>query len=133
MSFTPSSLRAWLGRRFGLRTESPEWRFDELLYSAISEFNDVLRVGHETRPEGAAQEKLRKRAEAAAAGFEALTPPNAEWADVVGDYRELAAIHLRYFGEVIPESAQREFAAINQRADLRREELRKAYGRHRGS
>lgn len=124
MSRKTTWLLAWLGRRFGAPSKHRTREFDQRLSDAIVEFNDVLRVGYETRPEGASQERLRQRAESAAGAFDALTPRDGEWAQVVGDYRELAAIHLRYFGEVLPESTQQEFAAINRRADARRQELR---------
>jgi hypothetical protein len=131
MSWKPSSLLDWLGRRLGSSAGSSDRQFDQLLSQAIDEFNDVLRTGYETQPEGAARQKLHERAEAAGHRFETLAPPSAQWAEVVNDYRELAAIHLRYFGEVLPESAQRDFAAINRRADTRREELREAYRQDR--
>jgi hypothetical protein len=114
-------------RLFRTKQESASYQFDAQLSSLINEFNDVLRIGSETRPEGAAREKLKARAEDVAARTEALSPPDAEWQEVLEDYVWLEAIHLEHFGEVLPIDVQRHFAGISQRATRRREELRERY------
>lgn len=117
--------RTWL--RIRMPGQSPERRFDRLLTATISEFNDVLDVGADRRPEGAARAKLKDDARAIAARLETLTPPTAKWQGLVDDYIELMALHLQHFGEVLPEDVQRQFAEINDRATIRREALREAY------
>jgi hypothetical protein len=100
-------------------------RFDRDLSALVDEFNDVLHLGHETRPEGADRERLKGRAVDAAARTRALSPPDADWREVHEDFVELMSVHLAHFGEVLPEAVQRRFAEISQRVNFRREELRK--------
>ena len=126
MSRVQDFLRACLGR-FRTESESDHYRFDVHLSSLIDAFNEVLDIGHGTRPEGAAQDKLKNRAEDIAARMKATSPPDAEWREVLEDYIKMGEIHLRYFGHVLPEDEQRKFAAINDRANLRREQLQEVY------
>lgn len=100
-------------------------QFDRDLSALVDEFNDVLHVGHETRPQGADRERLKARAVDVAARTRALSPPDADWGEVHEDFVELMSVHLAHFGEVLPEAVQRRFAAISQRVNVRREELRK--------
>jgi hypothetical protein len=100
-------------------------QFDRDLSALVDEFNDVLHVGHETRPEGADRERLKARAGDVAARTSALSPPDADWRDVHEDFAELMSVHLAHFGEALPEAVQRRFAAISQRVNVRRQELRK--------
>jgi len=100
-------------------------KFDRDLSALVDEFNDVLHVGHETRPEGADRERLKTRAAGVAARMKALSPPDAGWREVHEDFVELMSVHLAHFGEVLPEAVQRRFATISQRVNVRREELRK--------
>jgi hypothetical protein len=98
--------------------------FDRDLSALVDEFNDVLHVGHETRPEGADREGLKGRAVDVAARTRELSPPDADWREVQEDFVELMSVHLAHFGEVLPEAVQRRFAAITQRVNVRRQELR---------
>ena len=98
--------------------------FDRHLASLVDEFNDVLHVGHETRPEGADRERLKARAADVAARTRTLSPPDADWREVHEDFVELMSVHLAHFGEVLPEAVQRRFAAISRRVYAHREELR---------
>jgi hypothetical protein len=117
--------RTWL--RIRTPGQSPERRFDRLLTATISEFNDLLDVGAHGRPEGAARAKLKDDVRAIATRLETLTPPTAKWQGLIDDYIELMTLHLRHFGEVLPEDVQRQFAETNHRATIRREALREAY------
>ncbi len=107
--------------------ESPEYLFDRQLSSILQEFNDVLKVGSQGHPEGAARDALKARAAEIANLLATTTPPDPEWRDLVTDYLELMNLHLQYFGEVLPEDAQRRFAVVNQRATDHRERLRNVY------
>ena len=100
-------------------------QFDRDLSALVDEFNDVLHVGHETRPEGADRERLKARAVDVAARTKALSPPDADWHEVHEGFVDLMSVHLAHFGEVLPEPVQRRFAEISQRVNVRREELRK--------
>jgi len=100
-------------------------QFDRDLSALVDEFNDILHVGHEARPEGADREQLKARAVDVTARTRALSPPDADWREVHQDFVELMSMHLAHFGEVLPETVQRRFAAISQRVNVRREELRK--------
>jgi hypothetical protein len=100
-------------------------QFDRDLSALVDEFNDVLHVGHETRPEGADRERLKARAVDVATRTRALAPPDADWRAIHHDFVELMLLHLAHFGEVLPEAVQRRFAGISQRVNVRREELRK--------
>lgn len=130
MALAMSALRRSLGgllAELRRRQGSPEYRFDWLLESALQEFNAVLNRGSETRPKGAAWEALKARAASVATRLATATPPDSAWRELLADYLELLDIHLRYFGEVLPEDAQRRFAVVNQQATDRREALRRLY------
>lgn len=120
------SFGGWLAGLRG-KSGSPEFQFDWLLESMLQQFNAVLKLGNEARPEGVAREALKARAADAATRLATATPPNLAWGELVSDYLELFEIHLRYFGEVLPEDAQRRFAVISQQATDRREALRRLY------
>jgi hypothetical protein len=99
--------------------------FDRHLASLVDEFNDVLRVGRETRPEGANRARLKARAMDVATRARTLSPPDADWREVHDDFLELMSLHLAHFGEGLPEAVQGRFAALSQRVTVRRAELRK--------
>ena len=124
-----SALRRLLRPRLAAlrRQRDPQYEFDLLITSLLDDFNAVLNAGRETLPEGTAREVLKARAAAVVTRLANAIPPTPAWRELVDDYLQLMEIHLRYFGDVLPEDAQRSFAVVNQRANDRRESLRRSY------